>query len=310
MSASRAGQPGRQACWSCSGVIPESVARAWCCAMGASSPLPAGRQRGADRCDHRLPARRQLRRRRPAPARAVGPNRRKSGRPRGAGSPGAVHAPLRRPGNRPARPASRAATVPPRPAELLLLLSAQPFRSHFAHLFGGEEAERRRFANAAPDDEMSEEEEEDRLESVGVVRAASRAAGDGEGGGGARAGIGRGASGTCPRAHRPWLAAPHSGPSARTSFSIRSAAACSATRPARCCSPMPAACQARRVEACSRHGPRGALVALVAALLCWKAREWVGLTLLCAAAPLLSVASEPPSTAFTLTLPPCCPPTA
>ncbi|ERE87211.1 peroxisomal leader peptide-processing protease-like protein [Cricetulus griseus] len=41
---------------------------------------------------------------------------------------------------------------PPRPAQLLLLLSCPAFRSHFARLFGAEAAEQWHFVSSAPDD--------------------------------------------------------------------------------------------------------------------------------------------------------------
>nr|XP_042122470.1 peroxisomal leader peptide-processing protease [Peromyscus maniculatus bairdii] len=56
---------------------------------------------------------------------------------------------------------------PPRPAQLLLLLSCPAFRSHFARLFGAEAAEQWHFVSSAPDDAVSEEEEEDQLRALG-----------------------------------------------------------------------------------------------------------------------------------------------
>ncbi|XP_053438255.1 peroxisomal leader peptide-processing protease [Nycticebus coucang] len=179
---------------------------------------------------------------------------------------------------------------PPRPAELLLLLSCPAFRAHFAILFGGETAEQWHFANAARDDEVSEDEEEDQLRALGWfallrVRPGQEAAGEERGPAVTVAPLGAVPKGA------PLLA---------------------------CGSPFGAFCpdiflntlsrgvlsnsagpllltDARCLPGTEGGGvftarPAGALVALVAAPLCWKAREWVGLTLLCAAAPLLRAA--------------------
>ncbi|KAM5236145.1 peroxisomal leader peptide-processing protease isoform 2-T2 [Ctenodactylus gundi] len=176
---------------------------------------------------------------------------------------------------------------PPRPAELLLLLSCPAFRARFARLFGGEAAEQWHFASAAPDEPLSEDEEEDQLRALGwfaLLRVP---------------GAGAGAPGSA--------------------VSVAPPGALSKGAPLLACgSPFGAFCpdiflntlsrgvlsnavgpllltDARCLPGTEGGGvfaarPAGALVALVAAPLCWKAREWVGLTLLCAAAPLLAAA--------------------
>ncbi|KAF3828167.1 peroxisomal leader peptide-processing protease-like isoform X1 [Mirounga leonina] len=182
---------------------------------------------------------------------------------------------------------------PPRPAELLLLLSCPAFRAHFARLFGGEAAEQWRFASAAPDDEVSEEEEEDQLRALGwfaLLRVR-------------------------PDREEEAAAAEERGPV----VAVAPPGAVPKGAPLLACgSPFGAFCpdiflntlsrgvlsnaagpllltDARCLPGTEGGGvfaarPAGALVALVAAPLCWKAREWVGLTLLCAATPLLRAA--------------------
>ncbi|XP_006181275.2 peroxisomal leader peptide-processing protease isoform X1 [Camelus ferus] len=180
---------------------------------------------------------------------------------------------------------------PPRSAELLLLLSCPAFRAHFARLFGGEAAEQWRFASVAPDDEVSEEEEEeDQLRALG------------------------------------WFALLRVRPSPEEEVEERGPVVAVTPLGAlpkgapllACGSPFGAFCpdiflntlsrgvlsnsagpllltDARCLPGTEGGGvfaarPAGVLVALVAAPLCWKAREWVGLTLLCAAAPVLCAA--------------------
>nr|XP_044993461.1 peroxisomal leader peptide-processing protease isoform X2 [Jaculus jaculus] len=182
---------------------------------------------------------------------------------------------------------------PPRPAELLLLLSCPAFRAHFARLFGAEAAEQWHFANSAPHDELSEEEEEDQLRALGWF-ALLRVPPGGE---------------TPPELERAPAAAVAVAPLGTVPKGAPLLA---------CGSPFGAFCpdiflntlsrgvlsnvagpllltDARCLPGTEGGGvfaarPAGALVALVAAPLCWKAREWVGLTLLCAAAPLLRAA--------------------
>ncbi|KAF6318028.1 trypsin domain containing 1 [Rhinolophus ferrumequinum] len=178
----------------------------------------------------------------------------------------------------------------PHPAELLLLLSCPAFRAHFAHLFGSETAEQWRFASTAPDAEVSEDEEEDQLRALGWfallrVRPVPEEEADECG----------------PRvAVAPLGAVPKGAPllacgSPFGTFcpdiflnTLSRGVLSNATGPllltdARC---LPGT-EGGGVFAAR---PPGVLVALVAAPLCWKSREWVGLTLLCAAAPLLRAA--------------------
>ncbi|XP_062958865.1 peroxisomal leader peptide-processing protease [Cynocephalus volans] len=178
----------------------------------------------------------------------------------------------------------------PRPAELLLLLTCPAFRAHFARLFGGEAAEQWRFASAALDDEVSEDEEEDQLRALGWfallrVRPALEEAAEERGPAVAVAplwAVPKGAQllacgspfgAFCPDIFLNTL----------SRGVLSNAAGPLLLTDARC---LPGT-EGGGVFAAR---PAGALVALVAAPLCWKAREWVGLTLLCAAAPLLRVA--------------------
>ncbi|XP_004701200.1 peroxisomal leader peptide-processing protease [Echinops telfairi] len=181
----------------------------------------------------------------------------------------------------------------PRPARLLLLLSCPAFRAHVARLFRGEAAEQWRFESWAPGDEVSEDEEEDQLRALGWFALLRVLPGEAEAREGAEE---RGA----PVAVAPLGAVPKGAPLLA------------------CGSPFGAFCpdiflntlsrgvlsnaagpllltDARCLPGTEGGGvfaarPPGALVALVAAPLCWKAREWVGLTLLCAVAPLLRAA--------------------
>ncbi|XP_072827469.1 peroxisomal leader peptide-processing protease isoform X2 [Vicugna pacos] len=177
---------------------------------------------------------------------------------------------------------------PPRSAELLLLLSCPAFRAHFARLFGGEAAEQWRFASVAPDDEVSEEEDqlralgwfallrvrpslEEEVEERGPVVAVTPLGALPKGAPLLACGSPFGAF--CPDIFLNTLSrgvlSNSAGPLLLTD--------------ARC---LPGT-EGGGVFAAR---PAGALVALVAAPLCWKAREWVGLTLLCAAAPVLCAA--------------------
>lgn len=199
---------------------------------------------------------------------------------------------------------------PPRPAELLLLLSCPAFRAHFARLFGAEAAEQWHFASAAPDDEVSEEEEEDQLRALGwfallrVQPVADSGAGE-RGPAVAVAPLGSVAKGA------PLLACgspfgafcPDIFLNTLSRGVLSNAAGPLLLTDARC---LPGT-EGGGVFAAR---PAGALVALVAAPLCWKAREWVGLTLLCAAAPLLRAARaalarlHPDSASLAALLPP------
>ncbi|XP_037660593.1 peroxisomal leader peptide-processing protease isoform X2 [Choloepus didactylus] len=199
--------------------------------------------------------------------------------------------------------------LPPRSAELLLLLSCPAFRAHFTRLFGGEAPEQWRFASGAPEDEMSEEEEEDQLRALGWFALLRVLPGE-------TAAKGRGAAvavaplGAVPKG-APLLACgspfgafcPDIFLNTLSRGVLSNAAGPLLLTDARC---LPGT-EGGGVFATR---PAGALVALVAAPLCWKAREWVGLTLLCAAAPLLRVARAalgslcPASAALTALLPP------
>ncbi|KAM6184613.1 peroxisomal leader peptide-processing protease isoform 2-T2 [Rhynchocyon petersi] len=181
---------------------------------------------------------------------------------------------------------------PPRPAELLLLLSCPAFRAQLARLYGGEAAEQWRFSSRAPEDE-GWEDEEDLLRALGWF-ALLRVRPDQEA-----------APGDTAECGPPLAVAPFRALSKGTPLLA-------------CGSPFGTFCpdiflntlsrgvlsnavgpllltDARCLPGTEGGGvfvarPAEALVALVAAPFCWKAREWVGLTLLCAAAPLLHVA--------------------
>lgn len=180
---------------------------------------------------------------------------------------------------------------PPRAAELLLLLSCPAFRAHFTRLFGSETAEQWRFASAAPDEEVSGDEEEDQLRALGWFALLR---------------VHPGGEAEAEAACGPAVTVAPFGAVAKGAPLLA------------CGSPFGAFCpdiflntlsrgvlsntagpllltDARCLPGTEGGGvfaarPAGALVALVAAPLCWKAREWVGLTLLCAAAPLLRAA--------------------
>ncbi|XP_068838620.1 peroxisomal leader peptide-processing protease isoform X1 [Capricornis sumatraensis] len=308
VSASRAGQP-EAGSWSCSGVILNRRPGLVLCHGGIFTPfLRAGS--GAlsaasaaflpgDSCGDDLRLHVQW-----GPTAASPAGRAERGRP-GLCTPhcaGLETGPPARPRGRPLQP--------PRPAELLLLLSCPAFRSHFAHLFGGDEAEQWRFANAAPDDEMSEEEEEDQLRALGwfaLLRVRPETEKEAEELGPVLAVA---PLGDVPKG-APLLACgspfgafcPDIFLNTLSRGVLSNSAGPLLLTDARC---LPGT-EGGGVFA-SR--PAGALVALVAAPLCWKAREWVGLTLLCAAAPLLSVARaalyrlHPDTAALAALLPP------
>ncbi|XP_076981144.1 peroxisomal leader peptide-processing protease [Tamandua tetradactyla] len=200
---------------------------------------------------------------------------------------------------------------PPRSAELLLLLSCPAFRAHFTRLFGGEAAEQWRFASGAPEDEVSEEEVEDQLRALGwfaLLRVLpGDAAAEAEELG---ATVSVAPLGAVPKG-APLLACgspfgafcPDIFLNTLSRGVLSNAAGPLLLTDARC---LPGT-EGGGVFATR---PAGTLVALVAAPLCWKAREWVGLTLLCAAAPLLRAARAalgrlcPAAAALTALLPP------
>ncbi|XP_033065228.1 peroxisomal leader peptide-processing protease isoform X6 [Trachypithecus francoisi] len=188
---------------------------------------------------------------------------------------------------------SRGRPLQPRlPAELLLLLSCPAFWAHFARLFGDEAAEQWRFSSAAPDDEVSEEEEADQLRALGWFALLGVRLGQEE----------------VEKERGPVVAVSPLGAVPKGAPLLV------------CGSPFGAVCpdiflntlscgvlsnvagpllltDARCLPGTEGGGvftarPAGSLVALVAAPLCWKAGEWVGFTLLCAAAPLFRAARD------------------
>ncbi|XP_064125728.1 peroxisomal leader peptide-processing protease [Loxodonta africana] len=182
---------------------------------------------------------------------------------------------------------------PPRPAELLLLLSCPAFRAHFARLFGGQAAEQWRFASGAPDDEASQEEEEDQLRALGwfallrVQPGEAAAEEDAEGRG---ATVAVAPLGAVPKGAQLLACGSPFGAFCPDIFlnTLSRGVLSNSVGPL-------LLTDARCLPGTEGSGvfvarPPGALVALVAAPLCWKAGEWVGLTLLCAAAPLLRAA--------------------
>ncbi|XP_036986542.2 peroxisomal leader peptide-processing protease [Artibeus jamaicensis] len=182
----------------------------------------------------------------------------------------------------------------PHPADLLLLLSCPDFRAHFACLFGSgsEAAEQWRFSSAAREEEVSEDEEEDQLRALGWfallrVRHGLEEEADMRGPAVAVVPLGALSKGT------PLLACgtPFGSFCPDIFLNTLSRGVLSNTA-----GPL-LLTDARCLPGTEGGGvftvrPAGALVALVAAPLCWKAHEWVGLTLLCAAAPLLRAARD------------------
>lgn len=288
VSASRAGQP-EAGSWSCSGVILSRSPGLVLCHAGIFTPfLRAGSgaltAAGAaflpgDSCGEDLRLHVQW-----SPTAASPAGRAERGRPElcTPQCAGLEPSPPVRHRGRPLQP--------PHPAELLLLLSCPAFRAHFAHLFGSGTTEQWRFASAAPDTEMSEDEEEDQLRALGWfallrVRPGPEKKADERGPAVAVAPLGALSKGA------PLLAcgSPFGAFCPDIFLNTLSRGVLSnATGPllltdARC---LPGT-EGGGVFAVR---PAGVLVALVAAPLCWKAREWVGLTLLCAAAPLIRAA--------------------
>ncbi|XP_017652306.1 peroxisomal leader peptide-processing protease isoform X2 [Nannospalax galili] len=306
VSASRAGQPDVGS-WSCSGVILSRNPGLVLCHGGIFTPfLRAGSGALTEACVAFLPGdsctddlRLHVQW---GPTAATPAGRAEQGRP-GLCTPQCAGLGLGlQPRGRPLQP--------PRPAELLLLLSCPAFRAHFARLFGAEAAEQWHFVSAAPDDEVSEEEEEDQLRALGWfallrVRRGADAEGEERGPALAVAPLGSVAKGA------PLLACgspfgafcPDIFLNTLSRGVLSNAAGPLLLTDARC---LPGT-EGGGVFAAR---PAGALVALVAAPLCWKAREWVGLTLLCAAAPLLQAARaalvrlHPDSAALAALLPP------
>lgn len=308
VSASRAGQP-EAGSWSCSGVILSRRPGLVLCHGGIFTPfLRAGSgaltAAGAaflpgDSCGDDLRLHVQW-----GPTAASPAGRAERGRT-GLCTPhcaGLEPSPPARPRGRPLRP--------PRPAELLLLLSCPAFRAHFARLFGGEAAEQWHFANAAPDDEVSEDEEEDQLRALGWFALLRVRPGHGEEAEERGPAVAVAPLGAVPKG-APLLACgspfgafcPDIFLNTLSRGVLSNSAGPLLLTDARC---LPGT-EGGGVFAAR---PAGALVALVAAPLCWKAREWVGLTLLCAAAPLLRAARaalgrlDPGATALAALLPP------
>uniref|UniRef100_F6WTD2 Peroxisomal leader peptide-processing protease n=1 Tax=Equus caballus TaxID=9796 RepID=F6WTD2_HORSE len=308
VSASRAGQP-EAGSWSCSGVILSRRPGLVLCHGGIFTPfLRAGSgaltAAGAaflpgDSCGDDLRLHVQW-----GPTAASPAGRAERGRT-GLCTPhcaGLEPSPPARPRGRPLRP--------PRPAELLLLLSCPAFRAHFARLFGGEAAEQWHFANAAPDDEVSEDEEEDQLRALGWFALLRVRPGHGEEAEERGPAVAVAPLGAVPKG-APLLACgspfgafcPDIFLNTLSRGVLSNSAGPLLLTDARC---LPGT-EGGGVFAAR---PAGALVALVAAPLCWKAREWVGLTLLCAAAPLLRAARaalgrlHPGATALAALLPP------
>lgn len=308
VSASRAGQP-EAGSWSCSGVILSRRPGLVLCHGGIFTPfLRAGSgaltAAGAaflpgDSCGDDLRLHVQW-----GPKAASPAGRAERGRT-GLCTPhcaGLEPSPPARPRGRPLRP--------PRPAELLLLLSCPAFRAHFARLFGGEAAEQWHFANAAPDDEVSEDEEEDQLRALGWFALLRVRPGHGEEAEERGPAVAVAPLGAVPKG-APLLACgspfgafcPDIFLNTLSRGVLSNSAGPLLLTDARC---LPGT-EGGGVFAAR---PAGALVALVAAPLCWKAREWVGLTLLCAAAPLLRAARaalgrlHPGATALAALLPP------
>ncbi|KAM9618005.1 peroxisomal leader peptide-processing protease [Trichechus inunguis] len=291
VSASRAGQP-EAGLWSCSGVILSRSPGLVLCHGGIFTPfLRAGSGvltaasaafLPSDSCNDDLRLHVQW-----SPMAASPAGRSERGRPELCTPQCAGLEPRSS-----ARPRGRP-LQPPRPAELLLLLSCPAFRAHFARLFGGDAAEQWRFASGAPDDEVSEDEEEDQLRALGwfaLLRVRSGEAAAEEDADELGAAVAVAPLGTVPKG-APLLACgspfgafcPDIFLNTLSRGVLSNSAGPLLLTDARC---LPGT-EGGGVFAVR---PAGALVALVAAPLCWKAREWVGLTLLCAASPLLHAA--------------------
>lgn len=181
---------------------------------------------------------------------------------------------------------------PQHPAELLLLLSCPAFRAHFGRLFGREAAEQWRFASAARYSEVSEdeEEEEDQLRALSWFALLRVQPDPEEEEDKHETALAVAPLGTVPKGAPLLACGSPFGAFCPDIFlnTVSRGVLSNATGPllltdARC---LPGT-EGGGVFAVR---PPGALVALVAAPLCWKSGEWVGLTVLCAAAPLLRIA--------------------
>lgn len=211
-----------------------------------------------------------------------------------------------------------------RPAELLLLLSCPAFRAHFARLFGADDerdrdrdpdraqAGRWRFAGGGEDEDedgpgAEEEEEAAQLRALGWfallrVRPGEEDSEDEDSGPDPHPGLAVAPLGALAKGAPLLACASPFGASCPDLFLntlsrgvLSNAAGPLLLTDARC---LPGS-EGGGVFALGAPGPAGmaemgapgldgALVALVAAPLCWRAGEWVGLSLLCAAAPLLA----------------------
>ncbi|XP_036625490.1 peroxisomal leader peptide-processing protease [Trichosurus vulpecula] len=187
------------------------------------------------------------------------------------------------------RPAPRG----PARARLLLLVCCPTFRSSFARLFGGEAAEQWRFAGgsteppAPPQEAEAEADEGPLLAALGWF-ALLRVEGRAEASKGPRLSVAAAAS--LPKG-APLLACgspfgafcPDIFLNSLSRGVLSNAAGPLLLTDARC---LPG------TEGAGVFSADGELVALVAAPLCWRAREWVGLSLLCAADALLRAAAH------------------
>lgn len=285
VSASRAGQP-ESGSWSCSGVILSRSPGLVLCHGGIFTPfLRAGS--GAltaasatflpsDSCSDDLRLHVQWGPTAASPAGCV-----ERGRP-GLCTPQCAGLEPSLPARHRGRPLE-----PPHPAELLLLLSCPDFRAHFARLFGSEAGEQWRFTSAVREEEVLEDEEEDQLRALGwfaLLRVRHNLEEEENMRG---PGVAVVPLGAMPKG-MPLLAcgSPFGSFCPDIFLNTLSRGVLSNTA-----GPL-LLTDARCLPGTEGGGvfavrPAGALVALVAAPLCWKAHEWVGLTLLCAAAPLL-----------------------
>ncbi|XP_043838015.1 peroxisomal leader peptide-processing protease isoform X2 [Dromiciops gliroides] len=287
VSARGAERPGAQAegPWSCSGVLLSRRAGLVLCHGGIVAPfLRAGAGAlqpgagptflGADSCRDDLRLHVQW-----------GPGRGPEAR---AGARGALCTPPCS-----AQPAAHA----PARARLLLLVCCPAFRASFARLFGGETAEQWRFAGGGPEPPAPPPEPEDEagawadegplLAALGWFALLS-AEGCAEAAAGPRLSVGPAAS---LSKGAPLLACgspfgafcPDIFLNSLSRGVLSNAAGPLLLTDARC---LPG------TEGAGVFSSDGALVALVAAPLCWRAREWVGLSLLCAADALLRAAAH------------------